>query len=1013
MTNAQSNNNTANTINQNTITQGTSNAMQQNISLAEDTGESSNMNLDSAAPMETEGRGGDPNAEPKMMEITREGDANTNNETDGSEPTGGEKTAPKKSSKAKGKQKATSKDGEGDISGSKRRVTEKKMTHAIKEVKKTSIQESIKHMQGVINQATLGYTIITVIHDNNLGIRPTIQCCQVNIHLIDPTFLEEFSKGMTHSIPYLQYLKAKEELCKSSSAQIYDAFKEAMQVAQKVVRDGGIWLIRFFDLDFIDGHKDRALIESHLATNPIVPVHQDSEHDSLQMIMNVLLYNQNPDAREQYIKNFLEKTASTATSQLGKILRDWALFDAVFNLFQYEHFCSWDNTGTGLSIHNISKWLPTIGGTSRAMIYISQCCSQILHFLATPIEFMDVDPETPDNQLDDAFLTKFNLVKAEFEKSLPLSACQVLDKRYFKDWTDIYVKMVGSSEKEDQLAPIEFFGSMQEDEAQKYSRYMSKYWNAMVVHAEREQDSTIYVPRDVSTHLIKNSMPIKLKALCHGLMGKFLGDKFADQFPVPTKVLMYTLGEQLRSIEPAIREATNVVRPSKGYGALHGQKVTEGTGIQDLEPPKIIKDELEPEQFRFLEFVSQVLCHTSFPWMDSAKLKKSDTLLKKLVPLYKSYRAHHTLLATDVAWRIWHSLTCVLLVGVQKKDKSGRWEWLGLHRHLKSMQKRNWIMLKLHQCNHDKLKLIIPTALSPEFGLGLGDRALPKANGLVGKLVDELKLCSEIAVHCLQCPTEAFVPERPREMDILYPLGIPDSMSAEDTRHYKDKQLGSGIANLSSLPTFDNAAKDLWVAEKKAAQAEEERQCELMKQHENVKVVQSARAERVAKVAEMRRARKIKSAPIILDSDEEGVNMEDTAPKAGPSNTTNASTTSTATHTSLPWLPLTTMAYSWEGFKTIAKQATPDIAFKELPALLYLLLMVLDLARSKPEAKSKVESIIQMVDRAQGMPDPQMILSPIVGLQGLGCQASKYVKKAQELVTAGTATGMISVKEAA
>ncbi|KAI6043281.1 hypothetical protein EDC04DRAFT_2600323 [Pisolithus marmoratus] len=259
--------------------------------------------------------------------------------------------------------------------------------------------------------------------------------------------------------------------------------------------------------------------------------------------------------------------------------------------------------------------------------------------------------------------------------------------------------------------------------------------------------------------------------------------------------------------------------------------------LPDLEPPEIIEDELEPEQFKFLEFVSQVLCHTSFPWMDSTKLKKSDTLLKKLVPLSTRATGH-----------------------------------------------------VLCQHNHDKLKLIVCTALSPKFGLGLGDRALPKAHELVGKLVDELKLCSEIAVHHLQCPTEAFTPESPREMDILYPLDIPDPMSAEDTRCYKDKQLGSGIASLSSLPTFDNAAKDLWVAEKKATQSEEQRQHELMKQHEKVKVGQSARAERVAKVAEMRRARKIKSAPIILDSDEEGVDMEGTAPKAGPSNTTNAST---------------------------------------------------------------------------------------------------------------------------
>ncbi|KAI5986056.1 hypothetical protein EDC04DRAFT_2999858 [Pisolithus marmoratus] len=1191
-----SNNNTANTINQNTTTQGTSNAMQftdmgtaiaaaLNISLAEDTGESSNMNLDSAAPMETEGRGGDPNTELEIMETTREDDANTNNEnqqggdttgpketsnakgkqratdrdeegTSGSEEEGadpntepeimeitredalntntenqqgGEKSAPKKSSKAKGKKKATGKDGEGEISGAKKRVTEKKMTHAIKEVKKTSIQEFMEHIWGVVNKATLGYALMTVMDDNDLGTGPTIQHHQVNIWPIDPAFLEEFAKGVSehglhntwqehamdvgvhrrdidmaslepakdtpysnrvrwqagakdstailyngnhrftymceklaHSVPYLQYLKAKDELCTASSGQMYDAFMEAMQVAWKVVRDGSIWLIRFFDLDFIDGHKDRALIESHLAANAILPVHQDRSN-ILKVSSKKLLVQQLPSWEE-----FSETECSLM------------LFSTFSNMNIFV-------PGTILGLASVFT-IFTSGSQPLGV--------QILHFLATPIDFVDVDPTTPEEEVADAFLRQYNLVKAEFEKSLPLSACQVLDKRYFKDWTDIYVKMVGSSEKEDQLTPIEFFGTMQMDEAQNYSRYMSNYWDAMMAHAERERDSTIYVPRDANTALIKKSMPIKLKALCHGLMGKILGDKFADQFPVPTKVLMYTLGEQLRSIEPAIREVVSWIEPLAGFGLdqrppmwrdhlramehfmakklqkglvfkrseylglknyiplvqnsmsdLDEKKFTVGAlgqildtyvkaccscalkagitvadaparlSLPDLEPPEIIEDELEPEQFKFLEFVSQVLCHTSFPWMDSTKLKKSNTLLKKLVPLYKSYRACHTLLGTDVTWRIWHTLTHVLMIGVQKKDKSWRWEWLDgfseapeVNAEEKLDHVEGALQMKQDEtesnlnCNHDKLKLIICTALSPEFGLGLGDRALPKAHELVGKLVDELKLCSEIAFHHLQCPTEAFTPESPREMDILYPLDIPDPMSAEDTRHYKDKQLGSGIASLSSLPTFDKAAKDLWVAEKKATQAEEQRQLELLKQHEKVKVVQSARAERVAKVAEMRRARKIKSAPIILDSDEEGVDMESTAPKAGPSNTTNASTAN---------MSQSNMAYSWEGFKTIAKQANPDIAFKELPALLYLLLMVLDMARSKPEAKSKVENIIQMVDKAHGMPDAQMILGHIVGLQGLGCQASKYVKKAQELVTEGTATGMISVKEAA
>ncbi|KAI6046295.1 hypothetical protein EDC04DRAFT_2887972 [Pisolithus marmoratus] len=62
---------------------------------------------------------------------------------------GGGQTAPKKTSKAKGKQKATGKDGEDVTSGSKWRVVEKKMTYAIKEVKKSSAEELMVHIRGV------------------------------------------------------------------------------------------------------------------------------------------------------------------------------------------------------------------------------------------------------------------------------------------------------------------------------------------------------------------------------------------------------------------------------------------------------------------------------------------------------------------------------------------------------------------------------------------------------------------------------------------------------------------------------------------------------------------------------------------------------------------------------------------------------------------------------------------------------------------------------------------------
>ncbi|KAI6043428.1 hypothetical protein EDC04DRAFT_2600104 [Pisolithus marmoratus] len=177
----------------------------------------------------------------------------------------------KKTSQAEGKQRATDKDGEGTTSGPKKRIVEKKMTHAIKEAKRTYVQEFVEHIWGGVFMV-----------DSDSGTGPTIQHCQVNLHPIDPTFLEEFTKGVTNHGLHNTWQEHdmdigvhRRDIDLSSLQPAKDTLysnKEVVQVSEKLVREG----------DYIDGHKDRALIESHWATNAILPVHQDTEQDSLQ-----------------------------------------------------------------------------------------------------------------------------------------------------------------------------------------------------------------------------------------------------------------------------------------------------------------------------------------------------------------------------------------------------------------------------------------------------------------------------------------------------------------------------------------------------------------------------------------------------------------------------------------------------------------------------------------------------------------------------------------------------------
>ncbi|KAI6139413.1 hypothetical protein BKA82DRAFT_4020175 [Pisolithus tinctorius] len=96
--------------------------------------------------------------------------------------------------------------------------------------------------------------------------------------------------------------------------------------------------------------------------------------------------------------------------------------------------------------------------------------------------------------------------------------------------------------------------------------YMASYWEEIMQGVEVEREALKRVTKDPITDMIKMAMPAKVKAICCGLMGKVYGDPMLNKFPIPTKLLAYSLGEQLRSVEPAIKEMVEWFEPLTVFG---------------------------------------------------------------------------------------------------------------------------------------------------------------------------------------------------------------------------------------------------------------------------------------------------------------------------------------------------------------------------------------------------------------------------------------------------------------
>ena len=83
----------------------------------------------------------------------------------------------------------------------------------------------------------------------------------------------------------------------------------------------------------------------------------------------------------------------------------------------------------------------------------------------------------------------------------------------------------------------------------------------------------------------------------------------------------------------------------------------------------------EPLQINFMAFVIKVLRFKSFPWMYEDQIKKSVTVMEKLVTLYKDFRARQELLAVPAIWTLCQHLHKIFTMWIRNSDENQVFEW--------------------------------------------------------------------------------------------------------------------------------------------------------------------------------------------------------------------------------------------------------------------------------------------------------------------------------------------------
>ncbi|KAI6116571.1 hypothetical protein EDD17DRAFT_1511353 [Pisolithus thermaeus] len=337
----------------------------------------------------------------------------------------------------------------------------------------------------------------------------------------------------------------------------------------------------------------------------------------------------------------------------------------------------------------------------------------MLDFLAAPVDFQDVSKDVPPaGDILAAFEAEYQHLSSKFNKPIPAEACQVLDDKFFIDWTD---QNLLHFHKDDGMDAMEYFASSMAREKKVYCHQLVQYWDALIMSCSPvaavvlEKKTMTHWPHHQGLHACKT------KALKHGLMHCLHLNSLLDQLPVPNKMFLYMLSKQPLHVQEGITEVALWIKPfsmvavnqkppmwcdhvhsveniwkeklqarsmdsclmtigtmqklskdkldikttflgkdfvnstvKQFLETLHAEMIKQGVtpskASKQMTLPAIAdipesSGEMEKVQRDFLWFLSDVFWHTSFPWMDPGHIKKPETLVNKLIPVFLSYEA--------------------------------------------------------------------------------------------------------------------------------------------------------------------------------------------------------------------------------------------------------------------------------------------------------------------------------------------------------------------------------------
>ncbi|KAI6013900.1 hypothetical protein EDC04DRAFT_2609134 [Pisolithus marmoratus] len=582
---------------------------------------------------------------------------------------------------------------------------EKKLVSAVQDHPTQQVQELMDHIKSHVAKATLDYSLMVIMDNNDLGQGPKLECQQVNLQNMDAKFMASFIKGVDEHGLFNKYIKSALDIC----VHCKDINMNSLMGAQSPdhpYENHVKWPAGMPQSKAIlyNGNHRVTYMQTSPSCVQVFNQHKLALHSMTEVASHAM--------HEPTLETVRKPEPS---SVIGGV---WLV-----------HFVDLG--------HQESVYIETHLAGNQILPGNQDSENDLFHTVMNVLLKMP-NMETCHKHIN-SILKMYPGLKAQFSKPIPAEACEILDNKYFSKWTDQYVSQF---HKAQDTMLFEYFASNIPQEQMAYQHQLGNYWTTMIREAEAKCKE--------GTDQDGNTSEAEGTAAC---------------FPIPNKGFLYMLSEQLRHVETAIKETAEMqlkIREDllgkdfcsgamkqsqflkQGITALKAHKECMMTLLHWVDVPAF--GDIEAEQWDFLGFLSDVLSHTSFHWLDSGNVKKVETLMKKLMPVC-SECLHGDIVAS--------------LIIVHGEFQFGHLDILHGFSAQNEVQELN--QQKMHQIG------VLGTAPNDD------QMMIPEVREKLDDLIHTLKVYSEMMVCCLQDPTVAFSADALdlEELEELHPISLP------------------------------------------------------------------------------------------------------------------------------------------------------------------------------------------------------------------------------------------------